>query len=499
MRKKSLSPLGYIMECLGIQTVSMSRILHVDASLVSKLKTGDRNLSEKSIYFNNIIDYILKESEKSNHESLKNALMHLYPHKKITDNSQIESLLRQALAKDKSNETSKEQNILLEGSKVIPTLIFEENSGRRSAISKLLDYAETMTTPGEIIFFDSEEFNWLLEDQKFSEQFTERIESLLQNGFHAKFVIHYSSYRDRFVRLFNKCSPLIFHRNIDWYYYEYYDETIFNFSFFILNRAISLLGLSAENANSTTMVFTDNSLVIRHKVLTNHVIDQCKRLFTSFNPSQISEVINNIYNFSRKNAFFSFLPAPAFIAVKEDLLKEVLEYNGISKENIQKCLELNNKLRKITSSYFSKKNMPKEPFIHIFQLEEMIKRAKSKPFISGSLTLLGGKSVKIRPEQYAQELRNLADGLIKHDNLQVVLVSEKDSISLPAINCWCKENTWMAQMDKEGFRLSDEISIVNAASTALEQCIRKVPPERKEKETVRQYLLDLANELEAES
>lgn len=85
------------------------------------------------------------------------------------------------------------------------------------------------------------------------------------------------------------------------------------------------------------------------------------------------------------------------------------------------------------------------------------------------------------------------------DNLQVVLVSEKDSISLPAINCWCKENTWMAQMDKEGFRLSDEISIVNAASTALEQCIRKVPPERKEKETVRQYLLDLANELEAES
>lgn len=495
MKKKSLSTLGYIMECLGIQTVSMSRSLHVDASLVSKWKTGDRNLSEKSIYFNNIVDYILEQSEKSSYEYLKNALMDLYPHKEITDNSHIESLLRKALVSTKSRETSKEQQILLEGAKVVPALIFEENSGRRTAITKLLDYAESMTVPGEIIFFDSEEFNWLLEDQKFSEQFTERIENLLQNGFHAKFVIHYSSYRERLIRLFNACSPLIFHRNVEWYYYEYYDETILNFSLFILNRAVSLLGLSAENANSTTMVFTDNSLVIRHEVLTNNVINQCKRLFNSFNPSQISEVVNNIYQFSRKNAFYSFLPAPAFMSVKEDLLKEILDNNDIDEENSQKCLELNNKLREVTSCYFSKKETSKEPFIHIFQLEEMIKRAKTRPFISGSLTLLGGKSVKILPQQYAQVLRDLAEGLTKHDNMQIVLVSEKDSISLPAMNFWCKQNIWMVQMDNEGFRLSDEIGIVNAASTALERCIKKVPPERKEKAAVRQYLLDLANEL----
>lgn len=499
MRKKSLSPLGYLMECLGIQTVSMSRILHVDASLVSKWKTGNRNLSEKSIYFNNIVDYIIEQSKNSNYESLKSALMDLYPHKEISDDSQIKPLLRQALATSKSHEASKEQRILLEDAKVVPALIFEDNSGRRNAISKLLDYAEAMTSPGDIVFFDSEEFNWLLEDNNFSEQFTERIENLLRNGFHAKFVIHYSSYRDRFVRLFNTCSPLIFHRNVEWYYYEYYDETMFNFSFFILNRAISLIGLSAENANSTTMVFTDNPLVIQHEVLTNHVIAQCKRLFTNFNPSQIAEVVNSIYYFNRKNAFYSFLPAPAFMSVKEDLLKDVLKYNDITEDNIQKCLELNNKLRKITCSYFAKGDIQKEPFIHIFQLEEMIKRAKARPFISGSLTLLGGKDVKIHPKQYAKELRDLADGLIKHDNLQIILVSEKDSISLPAINCWCKQNTWMVQMDKEGFRLSDEISIVNAASTALERCIRKVPPERKDKHLVRQYLLDLANELEVEN
>ena len=86
--------------------------------------------------------------------------------------------------------------------------------------------------------------------------------------------------------------------------------------------------------------------------------------------------------------------------------------------------------------------------------------------------------------------------LEKYDNMQIVLVSQKDSINLPAINCWCKQNMWILQMDKQGFRLSEEISIVNAASTLLERCVRKVPPERKEKSSVIKYLLTLAKELE---
>ena len=487
------------MEYLNIQTVSMSRTLHVDASLVSKWKSGDRVLSPKSIYFDDIIDYFLKEDKKTNHSSLKNALLDLYPHEHISDISEIELLLRQALSNGKLRVQTNNQSVLSDGTKSIPALIFEDNSGRRAAITKLLDYADAMTVPGDIIFIDSEEFNWLLEDSTFSTYFTRRIMQLLKKGFQSKFVIHYSSYKERFIRFFNACSSLIFHRNVEWYYYEDYDESIMNFSFFILNHGVSLLGLSASNTNSSTMIFTDNSLVIQHEVLANHVIEQCRHLFTNFQPSQIAQVVDDIYQYRKKGSFYSFLPAPAFISVKENLLKEVLVYNKINEKNIQECLELNNKLKNTTSYYFSKSFSQKEPFIHIFQLEEMHKRVATNPFISGSLTLLGGKSVKILPKQYAQELRDLANGLDKHDNMQIVLVSKKDSITLPAINCWCSQNSWMVQMDEKGFRSSEEISIVNAASIALERCIRKVPPERKNKTSVKQYLLDFAEELEQNS
>ena len=101
--------------------------------------------------------------------------------------------------------------------------------------------------------------------------------------------------------------------------------------------------------------------------------------------------------------------------------------------------------------------------------------------------------------QYARCLRSLADALDKHENLEIVFLSEGDNAPLPAIpemNCWCKQNTWMVQMDQKGFRLSDEASIVNAASVTFERCIRRIPPKRKEKSSVTAYLLQLADTLE---
>ncbi|MDY3827954.1 MAG: hypothetical protein SOZ71_04100, partial [Clostridium sp.] len=71
-----------------------------------------------------------------------------------------------------------------------------------------------------------------------------------------------------------------------------------------------------------------------------------------------------------------------------------------------------------------------------------------------------------------------------------------DQVSLPNINCWCKKDIWMAQMNTNGLRLSSEFTIVNAASTKWERCIRAIPSQRKEKQPVSQFLLELADKCE---
>jgi len=498
MKNKSLSTLGFIMDSMDIQTIALAQCLHVDASLVSKWKTGSRTLSEKSAYFNDVIEYLILVSEEDGFRLLTDCLHALYPQAETTDHTQIRAMLRKALTSQKPLTPPKKERTFFTGMNSVPVLTFDGCAGRRTVILKLLDYADEMSDPGNLIFLDSEEYNWLLDNPDFSGEFSDRIMRLLKKGFHARFVIHYSTYRERFIHLFNACSPLLFHRNVKWYYYEYYDENLINFSFFILNHAISLLGISVGNTNSSSIVFTDNNMVIRHETIADYVIAQCRCLFEDFNPSEFETVVNDIYPFRRKGSFYCMLPAPAFMSVKEYLLKEILADNGISEEDSRTYLELYNRFRKVTSCHYFKKDMPEEPFIYIFQLEEMTRRVREKTFVSGSLTLLNGKTVKVTKRQYAQEIRDLAKDLMKYENMQIVFVSEKDLASLPCLSCWCQQNLWMVQMDNEGFRLSDEISVVNAAASALEQCIRRTPPERKNKENVRKLLLDLAEELETE-
>ena len=50
-------------------------------------------------------------------------------------------------------------------------------------------------------------------------------------------------------------------------------------------------------------------------------------------------------------------------------------------------------------------------------------------------------------------------------------------------------------MTQKGFRVCDESIAVNVASDAIEQCICRIPPERKEKSSVINFLLEIADNL----
>lgn len=502
MNKHKLSTLGFLLERLNVQTVALSRELHVDASLVSKWKSGDRSLNSKSIYFDDIIHFLMKESKKSSHQVLKKALSEVFPMEIIDSSDSPEPFLIQLLSNPRMVLPDIQKPFLTDAPHTAQVSIFEQNAGRRHAIDKLLSFAEDMPVPGQILFIDSEEYGWLLEDRAFSKRFVLRMIQLLDRGFTARFVIHFSSYRERFLRFFEICNLLLFHRNVEWFYYEYYDENVFNFSFFILNKAISLLGLSADQSVSTTMIFTDTGSIIQHEVLADSVICKCQKLFMNFDPGQCADVVRYISVIRKRGALYAYLPAPAFVSTKTELLYEILKDNQIDSALIKHALSVNQLMRNLVHSQFRGLENRPERLILIFQLEEMTRRAKQRPFISCSLTLLGGKRVQVSQKQYARCIRDLAVSLEKYNNLEIAFMSETDNIPLPNItemNCWCKQNTWMVQMDQQGFRLTDEVSIVNSASITLERCLRKIPPERKEKEYVAAFLLDFANNVEEDN
>lgn len=494
MRSTRLSPFGFLMNALNLPTVTLARALHVDASLVSKWKSGDRSLTRRSAYFDDIVRFLLslgQESPQSLHDALSLAL----PAETIPTEGDLTPYLRRALD-NASPQAGENAPLPFRDSQArVSALIFEGTEGIRNAVVKLLATAESMPQAGVLTFIDTNEYRWLTSDREYTLHFTDRIISLLAKGAKARFVIHYSASRERSVELFKSISPLVFHRNVEWYYYEYYDDSLFHSSLFLLNRTISLLSMAADDLPPTMMAFTDPALILRHEELSERIIRKCRPVFETFPTDSFLTVIENIYSARRRGALYSFLPAPAFLFAEENLLSRILEDNGIGPDARETCLDLNRKCSLITSNYFSPHQKNAEPFILLFQLEEMERRASIQPFISASLSLIEHTTVTIRPEHFAAELRQLAADLRRYDNFHILLVSKDDHIPLPAINCWCKQYTWMIQMDDAGFRLSDEAGIVSAASITFERCIRHIPPSRKDKEAVCRYLLRLAEEI----
>ena len=75
MTERKLSTLGYLMDRLGLSTAALARRLHVDASLVSKWRSGSRRLSAKSVYFDEVCRMLLEQ----NPMALTDALRSLVP------------------------------------------------------------------------------------------------------------------------------------------------------------------------------------------------------------------------------------------------------------------------------------------------------------------------------------------------------------------------------------------------------------------------------------
>ena len=74
MTEKKLSTLGYLMDRLGLSTAGLARRLHVDASLVSKWRSGNRRLHVKSVYFEDICEMFLEQDRAALCDALRSLI-----------------------------------------------------------------------------------------------------------------------------------------------------------------------------------------------------------------------------------------------------------------------------------------------------------------------------------------------------------------------------------------------------------------------------------------
>lgn len=488
--EQKLSALGFLTNRLGISTGALARTLHVDPSLVSKWRSGNRQLSAKSPYFEEVVDFLLAQDDAA----LLAALRSISPLEVPETQTPLETAaLLRGLLTDRHFTAPRAYS---SGSELLCTAeisLYAKGAGRREAFFALLDVAEAMQTPGELLFVDSEQSSWLLEDEAYTGKWVARLVGLLNRGFHAKIALHFSVENARFASFFRMCSPLIFHRNADWYYHRYYDENVYWFSFFILEHAMSIMGMSMGTEPTTTTVFTDAYSILQHKNVVEMVIRSCLPMFTAYAPDAGAELMQMVCPHGRPGeAVYSFLPVPAFSMMSPALMGDVLRDNGVTGAALARCRAANALLRQMLPK---PGEQSRKGFIQILQLAQMKYRAENG-FYSTSLSLLTGKRILVTAAQYAAGVGELLALLEECPAYSLILATEEDKLYLPQMNCWCRGMSWLVQMDGEGFRLCEEPTMVGAAAVALEQGWRRLSPIRKDRAAVTQTLLTLLSTLQ---
>ena len=146
MTEKKLSTLGYLMDRLGLSTAGLARRLHVDASLVSKWRSGNRRLHVKSVYFEDICEMFLEQDRAA----LCDALRSLIPLEEAKAPMDTAILLRRVLT-DRHFTVPRAFTLRTEAVCTAEIAVYTSTEGRRQAISDLLDVAEAMEEPGEKI------------------------------------------------------------------------------------------------------------------------------------------------------------------------------------------------------------------------------------------------------------------------------------------------------------------------------------------------------------
>lgn len=492
MEARNQSAFGYIMNYTNTPTVQMAQALHIDASLVSKWKTGARNLSAKSIYFADVVDFFISLNTEDENYTLKDALLSFYPLEDLSNDTSLRATLIKILTHKNLKHPNADEPICCDKGTETSAWIYDDDEGQRAAISSLLDMAEAMNIPGELTFAEADSFIWMIHDEAYASEFCQRMISLLNKGFHAKFILQYSDSKEDTLSFFKMCHQLIFHRNIEWFYYDNYNKPLVRISFYMLNSALSILCMSSCDQVSQSCVYVNSSVILKHQELVRKLLDNCHHLFRNYKLLKFVNVVNDIYQFRKRGAVYAILSAPAFIAVEPDLMQDVLKANHVSKDKIALCLDINSKFREKTNHTDSSH---RNSLFYIFRLESMIRRTMM-PFISTSLSLLCDQPIHVDHRYYAQALRNIGNSLLENDSLNVVLVTNSDKIQIPKVNCWCNQNSWIFQMDTEGFRLSDEPSIVGAISSHIERGMALIPSDRKERHSVSRYLYDFASEID---
>ena len=183
---QELSRLGYLMDLFHVKGMDLANYLHVDTSLISKLKTGKRKINTNSEICDEIVDFFIMLDKRSNYASVKGVLIESGQASKETETSALKVLLKRWLVEENDANSSFTDKTVY----TTKVKIFQGKTGRRKAAQEFIQSVLLEKTPQDIFVLDwTEHYSWQSEDTEFFKEWKKQYLNIAEKGHRTALII----------------------------------------------------------------------------------------------------------------------------------------------------------------------------------------------------------------------------------------------------------------------------------------------------------------------
>ena len=318
----------------------LAKTLSVDPSLISRWRTGTRNLAKHSSYVNRISEYF------ATHASDPQSLYEVLGLNEVVSTPDLVNHIWQWLSTDLTHEgalattfinrleqthalkfPSAQKNNSVDPSvgRKINVEAYSGNSGKRQGLLKFLHAVNNAKTTGIILMYSDESMEWMYEDKDFYMSSGLLLTQVLQKGSRIKIIHTIDRNRDELMVAIDRWLPFYMSGTVEPYFYPGYQENLLKRTMFVAPGIAALTSSTLSNSSASEQLFYQDALMIQTLVKEfDDYLSICRPLIRIYKNSQAEEMRQLYEEFSNQlGDIYIISREPSHLTLSEDAFKQI--------------------------------------------------------------------------------------------------------------------------------------------------------------------------------
>lgn len=423
---------------MNITNTSNSTIAHnisLDASHVSRLRRGQRNLPKKQSFLLLMSEYFARQIKEDYQKSMLLQAVKTYEDFPVDEKTAAHMIFEWLSEEKDSNEPSVESILNSFTSPVPKPEVFMQSEslqnlytdkeyyyygteGKREAVIRFLSMVAEDEKPQTLLLFSDEEMSWLYHDRDYAMRWASLIRRVLVRGNRIRIIHTVNRDINEMLEAVAKWLPIYIGGAIEPYYYPKLRDGVFKRTLFIAPRTCAVVSTSVQDSFQEMVNFfvTDKKAIDSLSMEYNNYYSLCRPLMKIFNVVNYDRFWDIFEEMEKEEArciitgpTLSLMTMPEAVAVE---LEKTAKNKLILKVRNKSANTFENNIKKINIT----------EIISLPTAELVSEGAAKLPYSD----MIFGRELHYTKDQFLLHLENVVTNLEKHKNYNVVLNTGRD-------------------------------------------------------------------------